>query len=169
MPCYNSLVYLFFGKNIFYLSFPDHQLIRNIFLTPVSLSTKSLLSSFLVAFLWPWGGPVQYVVYGIYNLNMALVDCVLMQTRKYLLSSLLGLVAEMHIPCPQGICSLIGVPTWNIPVNQTNKHRQKAQQVVKMRDKLVATSKVKAGSPGRQESSWFQKVKRQYPHSIWGV
>ena len=25
MPCYNSLVYLFFGKNIFYLSFPDHQ------------------------------------------------------------------------------------------------------------------------------------------------
>lgn len=93
----------------------------------------------------------------------------LMQTQKYLLSSLLGLVAEMHSPCPQGICSLIGVPTWNIPVNQTNKHRQKAQQVVKMRDKLVATSKVKAGSPGRQESSWFQKDKRQYPHSIWGV
>ena len=47
----------------------------------------------------------------IYNLNMALVDCVLMQTQKYLLSSLLDLVAEVHIPCSQGICSLIGVPT----------------------------------------------------------
>ena len=42
---------------------------------------------------------------------MALVDCVLMQTQKYSLSSVLDLVAEVHIPCSQGICSLIGVPT----------------------------------------------------------
>ena len=42
---------------------------------------------------------------------MALVNCVLMQTQKCLLSSLLDLVAEMHIPCSQGIYSLTGVST----------------------------------------------------------